>query len=318
MEIISKSPKQTEEIGADFAKTLKPGDIIALYGDLGAGKTVFVKGIAQGLGIKKTITSPTFTLIKSYKTDSIIFHHIDLYRGENIKDLEALGFAEVFSPEAIVVLEWADRIKNSLTKKKIDVSIQTVNESTRKIIIKKSKFGAAQILKSGGVVIFPTDTVYGIGCRFDNKKAIDRIYQFKGTQKSQPFPTLVSRVDQVEKLAIINSRARQLMKKHWPGALTIILRSRNPNPAKTEKIGFRMPDSDLVRKLIDEVGVPIIGTSANFHTHPTPKSYEELDPKFTKLADLVIKGECQRGVESTVVDTTVSPIAILRQGAVHI
>ena len=135
---------------------------------------------------------------------------------------------------------------------------------------------AIGILKGGGIIIFPTDTVYGICCRFDDKDAISRLYKIKKTPVTQPFPILVSDLSQVEKLAVINKTGEKLIKKFWPGALTIILRSKKGR----EKIGFRMPDSSLVRSLIDGVGEPVIGTSANFHGHPPPKSYEELNPDF--------------------------------------
>ena len=173
---------------------------------------------------------------------------------------------------------------------------------------------AASILKNGGIIIFPTDTVYGIGCRSDNPSAINRLYHIKGTPKDQPFPILVSNTDQVAKLAKINNNAEKLMAKYWPGALTIILRSKKG----ASKIGFRMPDSNLVQSLIDKIGVPIIGTSANFHGKNTPSSFEELDPQFIKLADFTVKGKCQKGIESTVVDTTINPPKIIRQGAVDI
>ena len=173
---------------------------------------------------------------------------------------------------------------------------------------------ASAILKGGGIVIFPTDTVYGICCRIDDKGAISRLYKIKKTPVTQPFPILVSDLSQVEKLAVINKTGEKLIKKFWPGALTIILRSKKGR----EKIGFRMPDSSMVTSIIDGVGVPIIGTSANFHGSKAPKSYKELDPNFTKLADIVLKGECQLGMESTVVDATVDPPKILRKGAITI
>lgn len=173
---------------------------------------------------------------------------------------------------------------------------------------------AVRILKRGCIVIFPTDTVYGVGCRFDDAKAIVRVRQIKNTPKTQPFPVLVSSVDQLRQYAQVTEQAESLIKKYWPGALTIILESKN----NSEKIGFRMPDSSLVRALIDGVGVPIIGTSANFRGRGAPKSYEELDSDFIKLADLVVKGECHLGVESTVVDATFDPPKVLRQGAVLI
>ena len=190
---------------------------------------------------------------------------------------------------------------------------------------------AVTIFKNGGVVIFPTDTVYGIGCRFDDQKAINRIYQIKGTPKTQPFPILVSNINQIKKLAKLNKAAQNLIKKYWPGGLTIILPSRHPERERRiysdssatpqndiSKVGFRMPDSDFIRSLINKVGVPIIGTSANFYGQMPAKSFKDLDPKLVGLADFVIKGECQGGIESTVVDVTVDSPKILRKGAVDI
>ena len=173
---------------------------------------------------------------------------------------------------------------------------------------------AAEILKKGGVVIFPTDTVYGIGCRFDDQRAVARIHQIKGIPQNQPFPILVSTIDQVEKLAKVNHLARRLIKKYWPGSLTIILNEKIDN----QKLGFRMPDSPFVLSLIDNIATPIIGTSANLHGQKTPRSFEELDPKIVNLVDFVVKGKCKLGVESTVVDTTVNPPKILRQGATRL
>jgi len=96
MEIITNSSKETEEVGEKFAKDLKAGDVVALYGSLGAGKSTFVRGVAKGLKITKKITSPTFVFIKSYKMGKIQLDHIDLYRGENIKDLDASVLTKFF------------------------------------------------------------------------------------------------------------------------------------------------------------------------------------------------------------------------------
>lgn len=356
----TNSEKKTQEVGQSLAKKLKRGDVVAIYGDLGAGKSVFVRGLAKGLGIKNKITSPTFTFIKTYKKGTLTLHHVDLYRGEDPKDFEKLALPEIFSSDAIVVIEWADRIKDLLPKKRIDIKIESVedtersrskNETKRRIKISRPPVipslpalspsnvsrdlkKAVEVLKAGGVVIFPTDTVYGIGCLLDNPKAVNRIYKIKGTPKTQPFPVLVTSLGQVEQLAKVNQIAQELMNNYWPGGLTIILNAKpNPySPSHSEsgseyvgepgfghgKIGFRMPDSDLVRNLIKCVGKPIVGTSANFHGHPTPKSYEGLDPNFVKLAGFVVKGECKLQKESTVVDTTIDPPKILRQGAVKL
>ena len=110
----------------------------------------------------------------------------------------------------------------------------------------------AAILRSGGVVVFPTDTVYGIGAVFDQKRAIDRIYQIKQTPKSQNFPILISNLNQINDQVTINDTAKSLIKKYWPGALTILVNLKNSN----KKIGIRMPDSEIVRTLINETKKP--------------------------------------------------------------
>ena len=200
---------------------------------------------------------------------------------------------------------------------------------TANLVRRKDLEKAARILKGGGVVIFPTDTVYGIGCRFDDQKAIDRIYQIKGTPKVQPFPILVSSIKQVNKIAKVNKVAKSLISKYWPGGLTIILPSFDPvsrqanNVARYgivsgHKLGIRMPDSKLIQTLIKLVGTPLVGTSANFHGAKTPTSFGEFDPEFVKLADYAVKGECKKGIESTVVDATENEIRIIRQGAISL
>ena len=155
MEVKSNSPKTTEKIAQNLAKTLKKGDVVALFGDLGAGKTTFVQGLARGLGIKRRILSPTFVFMRSYPFtmnlgpqsrqtgrgphgtvyQPLTFYHIDLYRGEDINDFKALGLDEIFQEDAIIVLEWAEKIKDKLPKKRIDVEIKVENGRTRKINI---------------------------------------------------------------------------------------------------------------------------------------------------------------------------------------
>ena len=134
----SSSEEETKKIAKDFAKLLKSGDVVALFGDLGSGKTVFVKGLARSLGIKTTITSPTFVLIKSYPIyraqKSLSFYHLDLYRVSGTKDIKSLGLKELFSKDSIVVIEWADRLKH-LPKKRIDVFLEAINVHTRRITI---------------------------------------------------------------------------------------------------------------------------------------------------------------------------------------
>ena len=123
--------------------------IIALTGELGSGKTTFVQGLAKGLGIKKRVLSPTFIMMRQYsiinhkqslllrnKSSIINFYHIDLYRVENEKDVRGLGLSEIWSnPENIVAIEWADKIKKILPKKRIDIRFNYLNNNQRKITI---------------------------------------------------------------------------------------------------------------------------------------------------------------------------------------
>ena len=172
---------------------------------------------------------------------------------------------------------------------------------------------ASGILKKGGTVIFPTDTVFGIGALYKDKKAIKRIYRIKKTPTTQQFPILISSISQVQKLVEINPLARNLIKKYWPGALTIIMKSKKGS----KKLGVRMPNLKITKELIEKVG-PIVGTSANIHGDITPTIYEKLNPKIIKSADFVLKGKCTQQKESTVVDVSENKLVILRKGAIDV
>lgn len=134
--IISNNIDETKKTAENLVKKLKNGDILALYGDLGGGKTTFVQGLAKGLGIKKRIISPTFVIIRSYKVGFKNFYHIDLYRVEDKKDLESLGIMEIINnPENIVVIEWAEKLEKFLPKKRINIYFTYEGEEKRKIRI---------------------------------------------------------------------------------------------------------------------------------------------------------------------------------------
>jgi tRNA threonylcarbamoyladenosine biosynthesis protein TsaE len=137
----SHSIKETQKIAADLAhkiiKTQK-GVVVALEGELGAGKTVFVKGFAQALGIKSKIKSPTFVLMKKYKVSKEVnLYHLDCYRIGGHKDLKISEFKEITQePHNIVLVEWAERIVEILPEKHITVHIDHISENERKITIK--------------------------------------------------------------------------------------------------------------------------------------------------------------------------------------
>lgn len=143
MEVKTENPRETQKVAHALAKELKGGDTVALYGDLGAGKTVFAQGLAKGLGIKRRILSPTYVFMRSYpvfkKGQELTFYHIDLYRGENLQDFEALGLGDVFAEDSIVVLEWPERIEKILPKSRIDVVFKVESPTKRKISINRRK-----------------------------------------------------------------------------------------------------------------------------------------------------------------------------------
>lgn len=145
MEIFTKNFVETQKLGEKLAADLLKGSVknnlIALYGDLGSGKTTFVQGLAKGLGIKKRILSPTFVLMREYQVQSVKrkahrFCHVDLYRINNEKDVEGLGLAEIWSePNSLLTIEWPEKIERILPKERINIYFEYLTENERKIKI---------------------------------------------------------------------------------------------------------------------------------------------------------------------------------------
>ncbi|MCQ2398987.1 MAG: tRNA (adenosine(37)-N6)-threonylcarbamoyltransferase complex ATPase subunit type 1 TsaE [Clostridia bacterium] len=129
---ISKSPEETEEFAVNFAKNLARGTVLLLSGDLGAGKTVFVKGLAKGLGITDEVTSPTYAYLNVYGD---LLYHYDCYRLSSGEDAEALGLTDYFGEDNICVIEWAENIKDVLPSAVTTVKIEKISENERKIIV---------------------------------------------------------------------------------------------------------------------------------------------------------------------------------------
>ena len=140
IEIISRSAKQTMEIARFLGEKLREGDILALSGELGSGKTCFTGGIARGLGVSESyqITSPTFTLINEYPARCDLYH-FDVYRLNGYSEFEDLGYEEYFSRGGVVVIEWAEKIAPILPVGTFFVSFEYVDENIRKIKIKGLK-----------------------------------------------------------------------------------------------------------------------------------------------------------------------------------
>lgn len=184
---------------------------------------------------------------------------------------------------------------------------------------------AVKILNQGGIVIFPTDTAFGISCRIDNENAIKQLFKLRKRPQSQAVPVLVSDLemakDYLEELP--EDVIQKLINPYWPGALTIVLKAKKEMVpllvrASGETVGLRMPNHSVILEIIKKVGVPILGPSANFHGENTPYEFNDLNKELVSLADYVVPGECTVKSVSTVIDCTKTPWKILRQGAIRL
>jgi len=135
--MITHSPTDTIKLGEKLARRLKKGDIVALYGELGSGKTTFTKGVGKGLGVKnaRRINSPTFVLIKEYDA-RIPVYHLDLYRLDNLQDIEHIAVEEYIYGDGVTIIEWAEKLECLLPKKHIAVKFRIKGENEREISIR--------------------------------------------------------------------------------------------------------------------------------------------------------------------------------------
>lgn len=171
---------------------------------------------------------------------------------------------------------------------------------------------AAGILRRGGLVVFPTETVYGLGVNLEDPQAIQELYQVKNRPFERQVTLHIADRQMLEaQRATVSELARGLMAKFWPGPLTLILA--RPDGST---VGFRMPSHRVALELIREAHVPVAATSANLSGRPSPRTAGEALQGLEDRIDLVLDaGPCPVGVESTVLDLTVNPPRLLRRGA---
>ena len=115
MTVITKSPEQTELLGKKLAAFLRPGDVIAYYGDLGAGKTAFTRGLAAGLGIREAVTSPTYTIVNEYLSGRMPLFHFDMYRLSSSDELFDIGWEDYLARGGVCAVEWSENVADALT-----------------------------------------------------------------------------------------------------------------------------------------------------------------------------------------------------------
>lgn len=182
---------------------------------------------------------------------------------------------------------------------------------------------AIKILRSGGVVIFPTDTAFGIGCLMVLGASVKRVYKIRNRPKEKSVPVLFSSIKMVKKFVKpFSKEVASLIKKSWPGGLTIILEcktSKVPSAVRAggDTIGVRIPNHKTLLSIIRQTG-PIIAPSANFAGEATPYFYSNINNKLVSEVDLVIKGRTSVKISSTVIDCTKKPFKIIRKGAVKV
>ena len=195
---------------------------------------------------------------------------------------------------------------------KIDINNIDKNEIKRQ----------AKLLSEGKTVIFPTETVYGLGANALDEDAVKKIYEAKGRPSDNPLIVHIYDKEEVYNLAEnINEKAKTILDKFWPGPITIILNKKDIVPYRTsgglETVAIRMPSHLIAREIIKEAGVPIAAPSANISGRPSPTKadhvYEEMNGR---VSGIVLGGDCNFGLESTVLDVTTENPMILRPGSI--
>ena len=142
-ELVSASPEETARAGERLGQALGPGTVVALSGELGAGKTCFVQGLVRGLGARAWATSPTFVLVNEYRGGRLPVHHVDAYRTGSLAELQDLGLDELFGGDGVTVVEWADKLLPLLPADAIRVTIEGVGDEPRRITIEQPGPGEA-------------------------------------------------------------------------------------------------------------------------------------------------------------------------------
>lgn len=180
----------------------------------------------------------------------------------------------------------------------------------------------AKLLSEGNTVIFPTETVYGLGANALDEDAVKKIYEAKGRPSDNPLIVHICEKDEINKLATdINKKAKKLMDEFWPGPLTMIFKKKEIVPQRTsgglDTVAIRMPSNPIAREIIRQSGVPIAAPSANISGRPSPtKGQHVCDEMNGRVNGIIVAGDCNFGLESTVIDMTSEKPMILRPGSV--
>jgi tRNA threonylcarbamoyl adenosine modification protein (Sua5/YciO/YrdC/YwlC family) len=173
-------------------------------------------------------------------------------------------------------------------------------------------------LEQGGVIIYPTDTTYGIGCDIFNLKGIKRIFQIKQRDQRKPFSFICNDLAEIARYAQVSNFAFKVMKRHLPGPYTFVLEATKIVPGslstKQKTVGVRIPENEICRAIVKELGHPLVTTSANTSGEDTPQDPCYIEEKMGHLVDFVIDGGISMGEASSVISLLNDQIEIIRQG----
>lgn len=178
----------------------------------------------------------------------------------------------------------------------------------------------ATLLKDGKIVAFPTDTVYGLACIYENEEALEALKKSKGRPENKPIPTMVSDVRQMQEIAVLDEVAIRLADEFMPGPITLILKKKEAIPDYVSNglttVGIRMPDDDFILHLIDLCEKPLLVTSANLSGEETGETDEEVLKQLDERIDAIVMGEAVGKVASTIIDLTGTGVEVLREGPI--
>ncbi len=183
------------------------------------------------------------------------------------------------------------------------------------IIDKKDYRLASEALKNNKVVAYPTDTVYGLAVRFGSEKARLNLVARKKRPEEKYFPVMVSDIEMMEKIAVINDSARKIIEKFMPGPLTVVL-NKKIDFGDNGTLAIRIAHDETLKKIIEEIACPIFLTSANLSGNPVCKTALEIEE--SGLADIIVDGEILDGTASTIIDLTGEEIKVLREGPISL
>ncbi|HIH20292.1 TPA: threonylcarbamoyl-AMP synthase [Candidatus Micrarchaeota archaeon] len=181
---------------------------------------------------------------------------------------------------------------------------------------------SASVIKKGGIIAFPTETSYGLGCDATNATAIKKIYEIKGRDEANPLPIIVSDIHMAEEYCILSDKAVKLVNAFMPGPLSIIVKKRDKLPEElspAEKgVAFRIPAKEFARIMVQEAGVPVVSTSANFSGKSPIYKIEELKQTFNNKIDMIIDGGDLPPIRpSTIIDLCQEPPVVVREGPLN-